>query len=325
MLCGMRCTLVCRAALISLFPYSLIPLFPYFLISLFPYSLIFPIVVILDKIQFSYTKGFPALSDVSARIEPGIHLLAGENGAGKTTLLRVLSGVVIPSSGRCSVYGSEPGCDIPSERGKTFLIEDNMEFPGKTIHDFAKMHSRFYPSFSPLLMAENLKAFGLSGFEPMKNLSYGNKKKTQIAYALALGVELLLLDEPTNGLDIESKAILKSILARSVKDNQTVVIATHTVADLENLFEGAIMMQGSKILFAGLEEDVVSRLAFTVTSSPQPGVLYSETNLGKYLNISEAEGDETRIDWRLFYSALHSEKRDDLLTVLNPNPPLEND
>lgn len=276
--------------------------------------------VILDKIQFSYTKGFPALTNVSARIEPGIHLLAGENGAGKTTLLRMMAGVITPQSGSCTVYGSDPGCDVPSKRGKTFFVEDNMEFPGKCIHDFAKMHSRFYPSFSPKLLNENLKAFGMSGFEPMKNLSYGNKKKTQIAYALALGVDLLLLDEPTNGLDIESKAILKSILARSVADHQTIIIATHTVSELENLFDGSVIMQGSNLLFAGLEEEVLSRLAFTVTSTPLSKALYAETNLGKYLNVSSADGEETRVDWRLLYSALHSPKRDDVLKVLNSNP-----
>ncbi|MDE6008405.1 MAG: ATP-binding cassette domain-containing protein, partial [Muribaculaceae bacterium] len=249
----------------------------------------------------------------------------GCNGAGNTTLLRMMAGGIAPQSGSCTVYGSDPGCDVPSQRGKTFFVEDNMEFPGKCIHDFAKMHSRFYPTFSPKLLNENLKAFGLSGFEPMKNLSYGNKKKTQIAYALALGVDLLLLDEPTNGLDIESKAILKSLLARSMRDNQTIIVATHTVYDLDSLFEGALMMQGSNLLFSGLEEDVVSRLAFPITSTPHPQAIYSETNLGRYLNITEAEDEETKVDWRLLYSALHSPKRDEILTILNSNSSLEDD
>lgn len=290
-----------------------------------PYSLISPIVVTLDNIQFSYTKGFPALTDISAQIEPGIYLLAGENGAGKTTLLRLLAGVVTPQAGSCSVYGTDPACDIPSERGKTFFIEDNMEFPGKCIHDFARMHSRFYPTFSPQLLNENLKAFGLSGFEPMKNLSYGNKKKTQIAYALALGVDLLLLDEPTNGLDIESKAILKTVMARSVRENQTIIVATHTISDLDNLFEGALIMQGSNLLFAGWEEDVAAKLSFPITSSLLPEALYSETKLGKYLNVAEADDEETKVDWRLLYSALHSQKRDDILAILNSNPSLDDD
>ncbi len=281
--------------------------------------------VTLENIQFSYTKGFPALSGISARIEPGIYLLAGENGAGKTTLLRIMAGALAPMMGTCSVNGSNPASDVPSQRGKTFLVEDNMVLPGKNIMEFAKMHSRFYPTFSPELFAENLKAFGMSGHEPLKSLSYGNRKKAQISYALALGVDLLLLDEPTNGLDIQSKSVLKSIIARSIADNQTIIVATHTVSDLENIFDGAVMLSGSRLLFAALEDEVAARLSFTLSSAPDPEALYSESSLGRYLNISIADGEETRVDWRLLYCALNSPERDKIIGILNSNTSFEYD
>ncbi|MDE6577205.1 MAG: ATP-binding cassette domain-containing protein [Muribaculaceae bacterium] len=281
--------------------------------------------ITLENIQFSYTKGFPALSGISAQLEPGILLLAGENGAGKTTLLRIMAGALAPTKGYCSINGNDPASDIPSQRGKTFLVEDNMELPGKNIREFAHIHSRFYPNFSPELFVDNLKAFGLSGYEPMKSLSYGNRKKTQIAYALALGVDLLLLDEPTNGLDIQSKTVLRSIIANSATENQTIIIATHTVSDLENLYDGAIMISGARLLFSAFEDEVARRLSFSITSSPDPDSFYSETSLGKYLNVSPADGDETRVDWRLLYSALHSPKREEIISILNSNPSIDND
>ncbi|MDE5875700.1 MAG: ATP-binding cassette domain-containing protein [Muribaculaceae bacterium] len=271
----------------------------------------------LDNIQFSYTKGFPALSGISARIEPGIHLLAGENGAGKTTLLKILAGALAPKEGFCTVADANPVSDRPSMRGKTFLLEENMEFPGKTIIDFARAHSRFYPNFSQEMMEENLKAFGLTGKEKMKSLSLGNRKKTQLAYALALGVDLLLLDEPTNALDIQSKGVLKSIIARSLSPEQTLIVATHTVSELENLFDGAIMLSKSALLFAATEERITERLAFPVTSAPIPDALYSETLLGKYLSITPADGEETRPDWRLLYSALFSPAKEKILSIIN--------
>ncbi|MDE6298784.1 MAG: ABC transporter ATP-binding protein, partial [Muribaculaceae bacterium] len=136
-------------------------------------------------------------------------------------------------------------------------------------------------------------------------------------YALALGVDLLLLDEPTNALDIQSKGVLKSLIVRNLSSDQTLIVATHTVSELENLFEGAIMLSKSELLFAATEEHITERLAFPVTSAPVEDALYSETQLGKYLNIVAAEGEETRPDWRLLYSALYSPSKDKLLTIIN--------
>ena len=56
--------------------------------------------IVLNNLTYRYRKGAEALTDVSASIGPGIHLLLGENGAGKTTLLHVMAGLLYPSSGR---------------------------------------------------------------------------------------------------------------------------------------------------------------------------------------------------------------------------------
>lgn len=69
------------------------------------------------------------------------------------------------------------------------------------------------------MLVENLAEFGLTGNERFRSLSLGNKRKSLIAYALALGTEILLLDEPANGLDIGSKQILRRMIARSVGEN----------------------------------------------------------------------------------------------------------
>lgn len=277
----------------------------------------------LKDLEFSYRRnGAPALSGVTATIPPGVHLLAGENGAGKTTLLHIIAGLSAPTSGECLIDGCPCFNDVPSDKARVFLLEENMYFPCRTIRGFASVHSRFYPGFSQEAFLANLVAFGLSGDEPMRSLSLGNRKKAQLAYVLALGVDILLLDEPTNALDIESKDTLRRIIARSLTDSQTVIVSTHTVSELENLFDGAVMLTRSRLLFAGIEEDVVSRLAFEVGRLPDPDAIYSEIQVGRVLSILPAvEGDEpTRVDWRLFYSALHSPKRDELARAMRGCP-----
>lgn len=272
----------------------------------------------LKNIEFSYTeKGVPALVDISACMEPGIYLLAGENGAGKTTLLHIIAGVSRPSAGECLIDGVRSCSGRPSEMGRTFLHEENMYFPGRSIREFASRHSRFYPGFSEEQFMQNLSAFGLSGDEPLKSLSLGNRKKSQLAYVLALGVDVLLLDEPTNALDIESKETLRRLTVSSLRADQTVIVATHTVTEFENLFDGALMMHRSRLLYAGTSDMVTDRLEFRISRVPEDDALYTEIQPGRVLNILPAAGSfETRVDWRLLYSALHSAKSKQIINQL---------
>ncbi|MCM1449636.1 MAG: ABC transporter ATP-binding protein [Clostridiales bacterium] len=265
----------------------------------------------LKDIKFSYNKGKSlALSDVSGTIGEGLYLLAGENGAGKTTLLHIIAGLAIPGEGKCTIDGVESGKNRAEYNGKVFLLEENMFFPGKTINEFARIHSIFYPTFSPERFRANLGEFGLTGDEKLRSLSLGNRKKAQLAYVLALGIEVVLLDEPTNALDIEGRNSLRKLLVRSVHEGQTVIVSTHTIGDLERLFEGAVIMQSSRILFAGTEDDVTAKLSFNSDRSYRPEALYSENNAGRYMSISRIEENDndgsTRVDWRMLYMALHA-------------------
>ncbi len=272
----------------------------------------------LRDIEFSYRKqGAPALTAVSAVIGPGVHLLAGENGAGKTTLLHLIAGVARPQAGEVMIDGTPAAGCKPRDMGRTFLLEEGMQLPGKTIRGFSRLHSGFYPNFSAEAFTSNLAAFGLSGEEPMKSQSLGNRKKAQLAYALALGVEVLLLDEPTNALDIESKAIFRKLIASNINEEQTLIISTHTVQELENMFDGGMILSRSRLIFAGTEEAVATRLAFKVSRAPLPDALYSEIQPGRVLSICLADDmEETRVDWRLFYSAMHSPKRSEIAQAL---------
>ena len=272
----------------------------------------------LEKVTFTYRKSKrPALSDITAKVGNGLYLLAGENGAGKTTLLHVIAGLIHPQTGTAMIDLHPSSTNNPSEMGDVFLLEDNMRFPGKTIREFKNLHSRFYPNFSEERFEENLKAFGQSGKEPMESHSLGNLKKAQLSYVMAMGVKVLLLDEPTNALDIEGRETLRKLISKNLCDNQTIIVSTHTVSDLENLFDGAMIMHQSKLLFAGTEDDVAEKLAFEYSFHPDHESLYSENIGGRYLNIYPSYGhDETRVDWKALYMALHSDKSQSIISQL---------
>lgn len=273
----------------------------------------------LKDITYTYRKSAtPALCNVTAKIKPGIVLLAGENGAGKTTLLKIIGGIIHPSAGECLINGVTADSNNPEDMGKTFFLAEGMAFPGKTIREFAAMHSRFYPNFSNENFLRALVAFNLTGDEPMKSLSLGNLKKSQLAYVLSLGVDVLLLDEPTNGLDIESKTALRRIIAYSMSETQTIIVSTHTVSELDTLFDGTIMLTRSRLTYAGEAEEISGGLSFVVSRMPEPAALYYEIQAGRVLNIVPADLDKpTRVDWRLLYSALHSPASGNIISLLN--------
>lgn len=264
----------------------------------------------LKDIQFSYTKhGNPALTDVSASVEPGIHLLAGENGAGKTTLLHLMAGLIEPRRGECLINGIPTTSDAANDKGKVFLLEENQCFPGKTIREFARRHSHFYLGFSKEIFENNLKEFGLSGKEELNKLSLGNRKKAQLAYVLALGTDVLLLDEPTNGLDISGRDTLRRIICTSIEPQQTLIVATHSVNEFENIIEGAIFIRKSHLLLATTEEIISSKLSFLNLRAPHPDMIYAESGLNGISTIlPRRDGEEyTRTDWKLLYNALNSD------------------
>lgn len=277
----------------------------------------------LNNLEFSYTKtGARALSGVSASIAPGIYLVAGENGAGKTTLLHIIAGLKTPQVGECIIDGISGRNRCAEDMANIFLLEENMTFPAKSIRQFAKMHTRFYPTFSQEQFEANLHDFGLTGYESMKSLSTGMRKKSQLAYVLALGTKILLLDEPTNALDIEGRETLRKIIARSMDDERTLILSTHTVDEFSHLYDGAIILTHSHLTYAGTEEQVSSRLAFTATRIAPDDALYSEVQMGRILNIEPASPDDepTRVDWKLLYIALHSPAAQQILLTLTQKP-----
>lgn len=274
--------------------------------------------ITLDNVTFSYkNSGKSALTKMSAQVDKGIHLLLGENGAGKTTLLHVMAGLLKPQEGFCSIDGEVMSARSPRAMAGVFFLPEDMQFGAKTINDFAKIHSPFYPTFSAEMLAENLKEFGLTGDEQLKSLSLGNRKKTNIAYALALRTSVLLLDEPANGLDIDSKKALQTILARCISEEQTVIISTHTVWDLQNLFEGVIVLHGSNLVLAMPMWQITERIAFVDDAVCPDNALYREQDVaGFHAIVANTEGVETNVNFTLLYTALRSEKASTILKEL---------
>lgn len=248
-----------------------------------------------------------ALDRVSATLAPGIHLLLGENGAGKTSLLHLIDGLRFPTSGKCMIDGGSTSLRLPSVLSKVFYLEAGMSLPARSIAELVKVHSQFYPTFSAELLDANLAAFNIDASTPLASMSKGTRQKAATAYALALRTPVLLLDEPATGLDISSIRTLQHLMARCIESEQTVIVATHHISDLEHLYDSVMMLRHGQLVLALPTDEILRRVAF-VSSSPKPdNALYSIPSFGLYRSIVPNDGTlESNIDYELLYLAIQN-------------------
>lgn len=268
--------------------------------------------ILLDKVIYKYPKRvIPALNVPHEEIGAGIHLLLGENGAGKTTLLHLMAGLLFPSEGCCLVDGTDTRLRLPSVTGRTAYMSADMRLPGRNVAEMVRIHSGFFPNFSLDMLARNLEDFAIDEEKKFKDMSLGTRQKAVIAYFLSLGTDYLLLDEPANGLDIESKETLARMMVRNIRADQTVVVSTHTISDLQNIYDGVVIMRQGRIQLAMNMDELSRMIAFTETPVPPADALYSEPRAGRYRGIVRAgthEDSECDIDFHLLYNALHNER-----------------
>ena len=162
----------------------------------------------------------------------------------------------------------------PSERQPSLLqdiyfLPEEFYIPGISISNYVKANSGFYPRFDEALLKRLVSDFELPERKSLHQLSYGQKKKFLISFALSTKCRLLVLDEPTNGLDIPSKAIFRRVMAGSLDEDQLVIISTHQVRDVENLIDRVLMLEHGRFIMQKSIYDISSRLHFTTTASAE--------------------------------------------------------
>ncbi len=221
----------------------------------------------IKNLEFHYPRKHQVYKNLNLNIKEGsICGLLGLNGAGKTTLLNLIAGFLIPQEGTCSVFGYQSSKRKPEMLQEIFLVGDTSEFPSMTVNEFCDLYAGFYSNFDNELFRQCISEFGLFPESSLKRLSFGDKRKVVLSFALATRCKLLLFDEPTNGLDIPSKATFRKLIASSLGENQTIIMATHQVRDLANLMDRIIVENKSQILIDESVERIAEKISFGVSS-----------------------------------------------------------
>ena len=253
--------------------------------------------ITLKDLSFSYGK-HNVLGNVSMTLEKGkIYGLLGENGVGKSTLLKILSGLLKPEGGECTVFGEVPYSRNPSFLQDIFYLPEDFAGENVVVEKYAMQLGMFYPNFSPDKFNRIITEFGVDPKAKFNKLSLGQQKKAIIAVALSLGTSVLLMDEPSNGLDIPSKSLLRRLIAENASDDQLIVISTHQVKDLENLIDPIIIMDKEGVIMNASIEEIAARLTFGIESAEDKDALYCQRDLRGYVTVRRNEyGIETPVD-----------------------------
>ncbi len=261
----------------------------------------------IKNLTFNYAKKqAPLFNQLDCELEAGsIVGLLGKNGAGKTTLLKLMIGLLQPSSGDIKIIGHEPKKRQPSLLQEVFFVSEEFHLPSISIKSYVKANTGFYPRFDHDLLLRLIQDFELPDTKSLQKMSYGQKKKFLISFALATKCRLLVLDEPTNGLDIPSKSTFRKVLAGSLNEDQLVIISTHQVKDVENLIDRVLMLDHGKFIMQKNLFDISSQLSFSNANSAEgENVLYSEMVPGGYRIITPTVNGNSSVDIELLFNAI---------------------
>ncbi len=260
--------------------------------------------ITLKELSFSYSRKKEVLDRINLEVGSGyICGLLGKNGEGKTTLLNLLSGQIFPDQGSCLVLE-----ETPSERNarflqQIFLLPEEISMPEVTAIEYIKMYAPFYPTFRDDICKTCIESLEINISDRLSKMSQGQRKKVAITLALAAHTPLLLMDEPTNGLDIPSKATFRRLVASLIDDDQTVIISTHQVRDLESLIDTVLILDQRQILLNKTLNEIGEKLYFGPLL-PEEKALYSEPTPQGTIGVTAREDkEETAVSLELLFNA----------------------
>ncbi|MGN0793175.1 MAG: ATP-binding cassette domain-containing protein [Aristaeellaceae bacterium] len=214
------------------------------------------------------TQRIPALTDASFSIEKGELVgLIGPNGAGKSTTVKLLTGILTPTSGTCTVGGRSPWGDRQAHvkhlgavfgqrtqlwwdvpiRDSFLLLRDIYGL------DRAQWQRRLEEMVDALELNEFLNA-------PLRQLSLGQRMRAELCGSLLHEPELLFLDEPTIGLDAVSKLKLRAFLKEENRHRgTTILLTTHDMEDMLALCSRVMVLGHGRLLYDGALDALLQR------------------------------------------------------------------
>ncbi|MCC8243008.1 ABC transporter ATP-binding protein [Saccharothrix luteola] len=213
-----------------------------------------------------------AVDRVSFAIERGELVgLLGPNGAGKSTLIKMMTGILVPSSGSLVVNGRVPHRDrirhaagigvVFGQRTQLWWdlpVRDSFD----VLHDIHRIPGEVFRR--RLAEFDDLLALSTFWDTPARHLSLGQRVRSDLAAALLHAPPIVFLDEPTIGMDVVVKEQVRGFLNHVVRElGRTVVLTTHDMGDVQRLCRRLLLINGGRLVFDGGVEELERRTGAT--------------------------------------------------------------
>ena len=212
-----------------------------------------------------YYSGKCALNEIDLTIESGkIVGLLGPNGSGKSTLIKLIAGLFTPSKGELTVSGNPIG--VETKKVISYLPDKDYISDWMKIEEIVRMFEEFYEDFDSNRAFEMLNKLNLDKSAKLKQLSKGNKEKVQLILVMSRRAKLYLLDEPIGGVDPAARDYILNTIISNYEPEATVMIATHLIADIEQVLDEVIFIHQGKIALQSTVDDIREKEGKSVDS-----------------------------------------------------------
>jgi ABC-type multidrug transport system ATPase subunit len=200
-----------------------------------------------------------AVDDVTFDVQSGqVFGFLGPNGSGKTTTIGMVFGIVTPTAGHLTLFGSDnPQALAQSRRRVGGTLEQPNLYPYLTgrqnLHLVAQIKRVADSHVEPALKAVDLLA---AADRRTKGYSLGMKQRLALAAAMLGDPELLIFDEPTNGLDPEGMQEIRELILKLSRSGRTIVLCTHLLAEVERVCTHVAILKQGRLLRCGAVSDL---------------------------------------------------------------------
>jgi ABC-2 type transport system ATP-binding protein len=211
-----------------------------------------------------------ALAGVDLEVAPGEFFgLLGPNGAGKTTLIKILTTLLLPTSGEARIFGFDVATDTRRIRRIMNMVAGGEQsgYGILTVREQLWMFSQFYglPSREGWARTDQLiEAVGLGDqrLQRVSTLSTGQRQKMNMARGLLNDPGILFLDEPTLGLDVAAARSIRELVLdwKAAVPGRTVLLTTHYMAEADELCERIAIVDHGRILAIGTPDELKRRV-----------------------------------------------------------------
>lgn len=193
-------------------------------------------------------KKLKALDNMSFTIKEGkITCILGINGVGKSTILKAIAGLSKIDSGEILIDGEKINYNTYNKLA--FVPDIDSHFPQLTIKESFEFMEEFYKNWDKEKAYEMLELFNLSDDRLICSLSKGNKARVKIILGFAQNAKYTLLDEPLSGIDIFKREEFIGAMAKYMNDEQSIVITTHEISEIEMIVDDVIVVDNGKTAF----------------------------------------------------------------------------